>query len=969
MRRLAVAVCVLLAASAAPALARPLADPPPCTTTFTDGAGTELWGDGGNWSTGVPPGAADDACIPLGFPIVFLTAATAVHSLAAPSASLAVSADLAVGAGGGTVAGLNIADGTVSGPLTAGTVNLRHGALAGTLATGVLRWSGGTLDAAATVGQQADLAGELAGGGALRIAQGATAHVAADTALAVPLDDDGELSVDGGVLTLTGGADSGSGTYAVAAGATLDWHAGTYSLASPAVTGSGIARLSGTARLAVSGAAAFARLDWSGGTLAGTGTTTAGTLNLSGDAGKTLADGTLVLTGASVLDGGGTLELDGTARLVNRGVLDARDDLAVTAGSGATPLVTNAAGATLRKSAGTGATGFAVPVDNDGLLDAESGTLRLAAGSGFGQVSTGTYTVAAGARLNWSDGAFALAAPSVAGAGTALVSGANTSLTVTGAARADATLAVGGGVAQFAGGLTAGTASLGGGTLTGAGLTLGRLLWSAGTLSGTATAGALTLSGTASLPDGTLTLTGDSTVDGTLRGAGAVVNDGTLHATSATIDVPLTNHGTVRVDSGRLDLAALTNFDAGSRTLTGGTYDLAGTLAVPGLAVAANAATIRLHGAGALGDGLAALTANAGTLELSDGASLAAGALVNSGTLRLADARLTLDSYTQTAAGVLAEALSGGVLAVRGAAVLGGTLAFDRGAAAPGDGARLPVIAYGSLQGSWATLTVTPLAGFSFRVAYDADAAALTVRRDPLPVPPAPTPTPTVTATVEPAATPTVVPGVRSVAAADSGTVLVQQPGAASTFAPLKGTASLPVGSVIDARKGQVTLTTASSFAPGATRPPTTLSVAAGIFRIRQVRATDGRTAVTDVLVRTPPGAGRACLPPHKGVTRTLKRAHRPRVSHRTIRRVRVVAKGVVRAFGKVAVLSTRNATFELRDRCDGTSAHVSQGRANLFDRIRGRTARLRAHRTAIVRARLFAARRLHLKKVPRPRP
>jgi hypothetical protein len=126
---------------------------------------------------------------------------------------------------------------------------------------------------------------------------------------------------------------------------------------------------------------------------------------------------------------------------------------------------------------------------------------------------------------------------------------------------------------------------------------------------------------------------------------------------------------------------------------------------------------------------------------------------------------------------------------------------------------------------------------------------------------------------------------------------------------------------------------------------------------------------VTDVLVRTPPGAGRACLPPHKGVTRTLKRAHRPRVSHRTIRRVRVVAKGVVRAFGKVAVLSTRNATFELRDRCDGTSAHVSQGRANLFDRIRGRTARLRAHRTAIVRARLFAARRLHLKKVPRPRP
>jgi hypothetical protein len=209
------------------------------------------------------------------------------------------------------------------------------------------------------------------------------------------------------------------------------------------------------------------------------------------------------------------------------------------------------------------------------------------------------------------------------------------------------------------------------------------------------------------------------------------------------------------------------------------------------------------------------------------------------------------------------------------------------------------------------------------------------------------------------------------VAEADGGAVLVQPPpsspgAAAAPFVPLAAAASVPMGSVIDARKGQVTLTTASSFT-NPQRPPAKLSVAAGIFRIRQVRATDGRTAVTDLIMLTPPGLARACVPPHKGIVRTLRRA-RPRPSHRTIRRLKVTAKGVVRAFGSVAVLSARDASFEMRDRCDGTSAHVSRGSGTLFDRIRGRTARVRPGQSRLVRARLFTARRLHLKKVPRPR-
>jgi hypothetical protein len=368
-----------------------------------------------------------------------------------------------------------------------------------------------------------------------------------------------------------------------------------------------------------------------------------------------------------------------------------------------------------------------------------------------------------------------------------------------------------------------------------------------------------------------------------------------------------------------------------------------------------------------------------GTLALPGGAALdVTGTLANAGTVRLADATLTAGAYTQAAGATLAEALGGGVLSVRGAAALDGTLAFDRGGGVPDDGATFPVIRYGSLSGAWATVAVAPLAGVTFPIAYGAGAASLSARH----IPAAPTPAPTVTPTptVTDAATPTPVPpppakpGVRGVVTPVRGTVVVRlppaSPGAPATVVPLVHAASLPVGSVVDARKGQVTLTTASSFTnPG--RSPTTISVSAGIFRIRQVRATDGHTAVTDLIVRTPPGLAHACTAPHKGVARRLARA-RPRASHRTIRHLHVVAKGIVRAFGRVGVLTTHKATFDLRDRCDGTAARVTKGRASLFDRIHGGQSQLRAARHArharLIRARLFTAHRLHLKRVPRAR-
>jgi hypothetical protein len=103
-----------------------------------------------------------------------------------------------------------------------------------------------------------------------------------------------------------------------------------------------------------------------------------------------------------------------------------------------------------------------------------------------------------------------------------------------------------------------------------------------------------------------------------------------------------------------------------------------------------------------------------------------------------------------------------------------------------------------------------------------------------LPGTPAPSPTPTPTPTPTPVldsdgdgipdAEDTLPPGnlppiagVRVQAAATSGNLLVRLPGG-SGFVPLKGTATLPVGSVVDAREGSLTVTSAAR-ARGRTAP------------------------------------------------------------------------------------------------------------------------------------------------------
>lgn len=170
-------------------------------------------------------------------------------------------------------------------------------------------------------------------------------------------------------------------------------------------------------------------------------------------------------------------------------------------------------------------------------------------------------------------------------------------------------------------------------------------------------------------------------------------------------------------------------------------------------------------------------------------------------------------------------------------------------------------------------------------------------------------------------------------------------------FVPMKGVASVPVGSVVDARKGRVEITTAGEFRTGASNRRLQVGMfAAALFRIRQARnrrAARASRPPTDLVMQTPPGLSRACaadsrVRPIKGVVRTMAAS---------------ATKGVFRTVGAASTTTvSRNATWIVQDRCNGTLTQVRRGRASIYSRIKHKTVIVRSGQTYLVRALLFGA-------------
>ena len=203
-----------------------------------------------------------------------------------------------------------------------------------------------------------------------------------------------------------------------------------------------------------------------------------------------------------------------------------------------------------------------------------------------------------------------------------------------------------------------------------------------------------------------------------------------------------------------------------------------------------------------------------------------------------------------------------------------------------------------------------------------------------------------------------------------SGEVFVKLPPGASTsaftaslrapfqdsgFLPLKGVATIPTGSTIDTRAGEIAVTAAVNGQRPKSRKQLRREARyrAGIFAIRQARYRRGkrkkRIPVRAELTSAP-GAERPCQTGGSGPPKGT-----------TVRSLVTFAKGVFRTVGAAATAAPakgRSATFSTTDRCDGTITSVGRGKVAVIARKSGKRTTVRAGRAFIVRARLFAAKK-----------
>jgi hypothetical protein len=161
------------------------------------------------------------------------------------------------------------------------------------------------------------------------------------------------------------------------------------------------------------------------------------------------------------------------------------------------------------------------------------------------------------------------------------------------------------------------------------------------------------------------------------------------------------------------------------------------------------------------------------------------------------------------------------------------------------------------------------------------------------------------------------------VAAAD-GSVLVRLPGSSREVA-LTDAASVPVGAILDTRRGSIDLTTEL---PGGKTQTGTFH--GGLFEVRQPKGTGG---MTELVLRGPlptcPAAGaRAAATVAKRPPRGLwgKDDH-----------------GRFRTRASNSVATVRGTEWYVADRCDGTFTRVKRGTVSVRD--------LKANRTVLVRA------------------
>ena len=158
-------------------------------------------------------------------------------------------------------------------------------------------------------------------------------------------------------------------------------------------------------------------------------------------------------------------------------------------------------------------------------------------------------------------------------------------------------------------------------------------------------------------------------------------------------------------------------------------------------------------------------------------------------------------------------------------------------------------------------------------------------------------------------------------------------------YLPLRAGAEIPLGSVIDTRRGSVTLT--CEVAPDGTRQTGTFGD--GLFTVRQRRA----------------GRGYVDLHLRGGSFRRCRRAAGARTATAAARRRRSVRRlwgrdrgGRFRTHGRNSHATVRGTAWVTVDRCDGTLTRVRKGAVVVRDLVRNKRVLLRAGRSYLARPR-----------------
>ncbi|HEX6713566.1 MAG TPA: choice-of-anchor Q domain-containing protein [Thermoleophilaceae bacterium] len=192
----------------------------------------------------------------------------------------------------------------------------------------------------------------------------------------------------------------------------------------------------------------------------------------------------------------------------------------------------------------------------------------------------------------------------------------------------------------------------------------------------------------------------------------------------------------------------------------------------------------------------------------------------------------------------------------------------------------------------------------------------------------------TPTATPTPAATVPQPVLARSINATPvSGTVLVKVAGQA-TFVPLSEARQIPVGSIVDARKGRVRITVAG-------KTPGTFYSAdfyQGTFQVTQLSS-------SLTVVKLVGGSFKAC---GRAAARAAKK--QPGGS-KEVRHLWAEGSGPFRTQGKYASAAIRGTTWLTDDRCDGTLVRVKAGRVLVRDLVARRNIPLRKGQSYLARA------------------